>query len=161
MFEKYLRRKGLESRGVLKNSYLIRAAKDLNYQSVDEMLGQLVNGSNLAGKIGGKLIEYDDAEKTAETKKEDNVVENIKMQETPKKHPVADNSGVIVKGVDNLMIRIAKCCNPVPGDDIIGFITKSRGISVHRKDCPNMEAICFIISCFRRRHSKRYVSALL
>ena len=100
MLEKYLRRKGLESRGVLKNSYLIRAAKDLNYQSVDEMLGQLVNGSNLAGKIGGKLIEYDDAEKTAETKKEDNVVENIKMQETPKKHPVADNSGVIVKGVD-------------------------------------------------------------
>lgn len=79
MLEKYLRRKGLESRGVLKNSYLIRAAKDLNYQSVDEMLGQLVNGSNLAGKIGGKLIEYDDAEKTAETKKEDNVVENIKM----------------------------------------------------------------------------------
>ena len=141
MLEKYLRRKGLESRGVLKNSYLIRAAKDLNYQSVDEMLGQLVNGSNLAGKIGGKLIEYDDAEKTAETKKEDNVVENIKMQETPKKHPVADNSGVIVKGVDNLMIRIAKCCNPVPGDDIIGFITKGRGISVHRKDCPNMEGL--------------------
>ena len=138
MLERYLRRKGLESRGVLKNSYLVRAAKDLNYLSVDEMLGQLVNGSNLAGKIGGKLLEYADAEASAEAKKDENLLENIKMQETPKKHPVSDNSGVIVKGVDNLMIRIAKCCNPVPGDGIVGFITKGRGISVHRKDCPNM-----------------------
>ena len=141
MLEKYIKRKGLESRGILKNSYVIRAAKDLNYQNVDEMMMQLVNGSNLAGKICTKLIEYDEAEKSQETKKEENSIENIKLQDTPKKHPAADSSGVIVKGVDNLMIRIAKCCNPVPGDDIIGFITKGRGISVHRRDCPNMEGL--------------------
>lgn len=141
MLEKYIKRKGLESRGVLKNSYVIRAAKDLNYRNVDEMMMQLVNGSNLAGKICTKLIEYDEAEKSQETKKEENSIENIKLQDTPKKHPATDSSGVIVKGVDNLMIRIAKCCNPVPGDDIIGFITKGRGISVHRRDCPNIEGL--------------------
>ena len=47
--------------------------------------------------------------------------------------------GITVKGVDNLMVRFAKCCNPVPGDDILGYITKGRGVSVHRKDCSNLK----------------------
>ena len=54
----------------------------------------------------------------------------------------ADNTGgVSVKGVDNLLIRFAKCCNPVPGDEIIGFITKGRGLSIHRADCSNLMSL--------------------
>ncbi|MCK9907438.1 hypothetical protein MXD63_46500, partial [Frankia sp. Cpl3] len=47
-------------------------------------------------------------------------------------------SGTKVKGIDNLLVRISRCCTPVPGDPIIGFVTRGRGVSVHRKDCPNV-----------------------
>ena len=56
-----------------------------------------------------------------------------------KKIPVG--YGVTVKGENNLMVRFAKCCNPVPGDDILGYITKGRGVSIHRKDCGNLNSL--------------------
>lgn len=62
---------------------------------------------------------------------------NLELRERPK----PSDTGVRVKGIDNLLIRFARCCNPVPGDEIIGFVTRGRGVSVHRSDCPNVAAL--------------------
>ena len=69
-----------------------------------------------------------------------------KFQETPapleiKNTPKPNDEGVVVKGIDNMLIRFARCCNPVPGDPIVGFVTRGRGVSVHRGDCPNVESL--------------------
>ena len=55
----------------------------------------------------------------------------------PKKHEAHTSNGVVVKGIDDVLVRLSRCCNPVPGDDILGFVTRGRGVSVHRADCPN------------------------
>ncbi|MBU5583949.1 hypothetical protein KQJ29_30170, partial [Enterococcus sp. S181_ASV_20] len=56
----------------------------------------------------------------------------------PEKIKVRHEGGIVIQGNDNLLIRISHCCNPVPGDNIVGYITKGRGISIHRSDCPNI-----------------------
>ena len=151
IIDKYLRKKGYDPRELLKNSYVNRAVKELGYKDSDEFYTQISNGGTLQSKVMNLLLSYDSEEKKAEESREkktllDDLTEiserTQKRAQQEKNRKVKETgSGVIVEGLDNLMIRMAKCCNPVPGDDIIGFITKGRGISVHRRDCDNLKSL--------------------
>jgi len=150
--DRYMRKKGYDPRILLKHSYVNKAIKELNFRNSDELYSQLSNGGPLQSKLMNLLLGYEAAAHAAvEAEKEKSLLENLnemsekaqKRAENQKhiKRKEKDKSGVIVEGVDNLMIRMARCCNPVPGDDIVGFITKGRGISVHRKDCDNLKSL--------------------
>lgn len=60
---------------------------------------------------------------------------------SPKRREAHSSNGIVVKGVDDVLVRLSRCCNPVPGDKILGFVTRGRGVSVHRADCPNAEEL--------------------
>ena len=150
LIDKYIRKKGYDPRTLLKNAYINRAAKELNFRNTDELYTQLSNGGSIQTKFTNMLLKYDAETRAEEAEKEKTLLENLneisektqkRVQHDKNRHKNDDNSGVIVEGVDNLMIRIARCCSPVPGDDIIGFITKGRGISVHRTDCDNLKSL--------------------
>ncbi len=144
--DRYIRKKGYDPRVLLKNTYVNKAVKDMGFKNSDELYNQLSYGGNIQTKLVNLLLSYEaEAKAAVEAEKERSLLENLneisekaqKRNQHRKKQE--DNSGVIVEGLDNLMIRMAGCCNPVPGDDIVGFITKGRGISVHRADCDNLK----------------------
>ena len=127
-----------------KSAFLNRAFKAMNFASADEAYQQLSNGGTLVSKFCNLLFGYYSEETKTEVKTNDEVIDEIKAAEARKikqQRRNQDSPGIIVKGADNLMIKLAKCCNPVPGDEIIGFITKGRGISVHRCDCSNITSL--------------------
>ncbi len=66
------------------------------------------------------------------------ILEKICRSEEKKVHIAKSKSGIVVKGIDDMAVRFSKCCNPVPGDEIVGFVTRGRGMSIHRTDCINM-----------------------
>ena len=110
----------------------------MGYMTPDDLYNDLGYGGLSYSKIEAKIRDeyersYGQAEENIQTP--ENVVEQIKLA-TPKN--IKSNSGVIVDGLDGCLVKFAKCCNPLPGDDIIGFITRGHGVSVHNKNCQNI-----------------------
>jgi len=103
---------------------------------LEDLYASLGFGGITVNKVIGKLKE--EFKKTLKPEEIEQFFEPIKVQKPEKKKKNVPENGVVVKGIENCLVRLSRCCNPVPGDDIIGYITRGRGVSVHRKDCFNV-----------------------
>jgi GTP pyrophosphokinase len=126
LIERELRKHGCEIHENLRPEVLLEVAKKLGFGNVPDLLAAVgdikVTPNSVIGKLG--------LEKEA--------TKEIKPEAEEKRRVRRSSQGVKVKGVENLLVRFSKCCNPVPGDPIIGFITRGKGVSIHRTDCPNL-----------------------
>jgi GTP pyrophosphokinase len=136
LLEKEIRRNGYTTVQLMKSEWVEAIYRKFSLHSIDDMYSSLGYGGLTPNQVITKLKEEYRKTQKLEERVEDNIERQVeKAQERSRKH---NSTGVRVKGVENIMIRFSKCCNPVPGDDIVGYITKGRGVSIHQKDCPNV-----------------------
>ncbi|MCF6092765.1 bifunctional (p)ppGpp synthetase/guanosine-3',5'-bis(diphosphate) 3'-pyrophosphohydrolase [Microaerobacter geothermalis] len=127
--EDELTKQGFDPKQFMTDEALDKVAKKFNFQGEEDMYAAIGYGGITAAQIVTRLTEKFRRENPPEYK--------IPVNEYKSKGK--QDQGVRVKGVDNLLVRFSRCCNPVPGDDIIGYITRGRGVSIHRCDCINVK----------------------
>ena len=136
LIEKEVKRIGIHYDKLFKTEYINAMLNRYKYKDLDEMYLAVGFGANTATKVIARmLIEY--RKENQEEGIEEKLEELSKQREMKKNKP--SSNGIIVKGIDNCLVKLSRCCNPLPGDEIIGYITKGRGVSVHRKDCVNVK----------------------
>lgn len=134
LIEKEIKRIGFTYVDLFKTEYIEPMLDKYKYKNLDDMYAAVGFGANSAGKIIARMLQEYRREHEEENIEEK--IEQLNNQKERKQKP--SGSGVVVKGIDNCLVKLSKCCNPLPGDEIIGYITKGRGVSVHRKDCVNV-----------------------
>ena len=138
ILEKEIKRIGINYTDLYKQEYINVALNRYKYSSNEDMYSAIGFGAISPSKIISRmLVEYRKEHKELDLEEK---IEEL-AKNTKKLNKNNSNNGVIVKGIDNGLVTLSKCCNPVPGDEIIGYITKGRGVSVHRKDCVNVKEL--------------------
>ena len=142
MLEDAAKRQGYTLSELTKNEWLDKLLRRYTLNNVDDLYAAVGFGGLATNQVLSRLCEeYRKNAKPEELPQAQHAVEakpQEKSSHKKKKNPNA-GCGVIVKGEDNMLVRLSKCCNPVPGDDIVGYITRGRGVSVHRSDCTNLK----------------------
>jgi GTP diphosphokinase / guanosine-3',5'-bis(diphosphate) 3'-diphosphatase len=141
LVEKELKKQGFGHSQLFKTEWVEIVLKKYNFNTLEDMFAGIGYGAITAGKIVTRL--KDEYRKTLKPEElEELALEQLTQQRGDKDKDRKKNnipeSGISVKGIDNCLVRISRCCNPVPGDAIVGYITRGRGVSVHRKDCTNI-----------------------
>ncbi len=132
ILEKELRKYGLQQAKLMKSGELSRVAGEFSFQTVDDLIAAVGYGKLTANQIIGKILPQEELEQQKEELRLGrlkNLVQRITR---------SPRDALLIKGIDNVMVRYAGCCNPVPGDKVIGFITRGRGVTIHTADCQNV-----------------------
>ncbi len=135
MIDKEIRRQGLTSLNLSSAEYISKIVKRYGYASEDDLYANIGYGGLIVSNVINKLKDEYKKNHAEETLP---VSLALESQSKPKK---SSSDGIVVKGISNCLIRYSQCCSPVPGDKIIGYITRGRGVSIHRQDCINVAAM--------------------
>lgn len=137
--EKEAKRKGIDLSSILKDDWKQIVLDKYGFTDWESLCAAVGHGGIKEGQIINRLYEEYDKEVKKELRKNATIEDVItKKDESNKKRPGNSKSGIVVKGVGDIAVRFSKCCNPVPGDEITGFVTRGRGVSIHRTDCINI-----------------------
>lgn len=135
MLEKEAKRLGYDPKVLARPEKLKEAGTKLRVDSDENLLAALGYGGVTLNSVISKLVEiYKKDQKLNTTKDLSELLAELK----PRKSKAKASHGILVKGEEGIMVKLARCCNPIPGDPVIGYITRGSGVSVHRADCPNV-----------------------
>jgi GTP diphosphokinase / guanosine-3',5'-bis(diphosphate) 3'-diphosphatase len=132
--EEALKRQNLPYRKLAGSSVLVQVIRDSGYKKAEDFYLALGSGKLQSAQIVKKVLQK---LKTDEVPEE----ETLPRKQTRARPVAGDEMGVVVKGADGVLVRLAKCCTPVPGDEIAGYISLGKGVTIHRLDCPNVKAL--------------------
>ena len=133
----YCRARGIELSALMEKELVDRVVRKYGFSDWNSILAAIGHGGLKEGQIVNKLRElYEETHKRILTNEEVlQSIEDVSIRHTPSPR---SGSGIIVKGIADISVRFSKCCSPVPGDEIVGFVTRGRGVSIHRTDCVNI-----------------------
>ena len=137
LFEKEITRNSISKEELLKDKYVKPMLEKYNFNTLQDACENIGFGVMTAKKIVNKLVE----EYTKDHKEE---IEKLELEKASKSHHMKntnDSDGIVVEGIDNCLVKLAKCCSPLPGDEIVGYVSIGKGVSVHRADCKNLQAL--------------------
>jgi len=137
LVDKELKKIGMKYDDLFKNEYIEAALNRYKFNTIDDMYASVGFGSISSGKVIARMLE--EYRKEHHEENFEKTLQELSQEKIRKEKP--SQNGVVVKGIDNCLVKLSKCCNPVPGDEIVGYITKGRGVSVHRADCVNMKSL--------------------
>ncbi len=134
----YCKAKSINPANLMKPEYMAEILRKYGFRDWDSVLAAIGHGALKEGQIVNRLQELYEREHHREMTNEE-VLASIAEANAGGKPPLMrSKSGIVVKGIADVSVRFSKCCSPVPGDEIVGFVTRGRGVSIHRTDCPNM-----------------------
>lgn len=131
MLERELKRYGLSLKKLIEDGTLEAYAKDTRHVTADTLLISIGYGRTTSSQVVDRLV----ADKKGKPESSEQAIEQL-VTKKPAKRRSRPSGGIVVQGLDDVLVRFGKCCNPLPGDAIVGFVTRGRGITVHTAECP-------------------------
>ena len=133
----YCKTKSVDVSNILKLKYQQIVQRKYGFRDWDAVMAAIGHGGLKEGQVVNRLVEEYEKEHKKETTDE-SILEKLSGVGNQTVHIAKSKSGIVIKGIDDMAVRFSKCCNPVPGDEIVGFVTRGRGMTIHRTDCVNM-----------------------